>query len=136
MLYCMFLFCRANCHFCKNQKQRQWQKLHPESSQIFFFFCLRTWFRQINKGYILRENYNEKTQTANIFSFIGSLFLSFSLMHWAFLNNRNNVSMGFKWCFNNSKWNGPIDGTEMLLAVHHFLFKLTKWEINGQSIGN
>ena len=35
---------------------------------------------------------------------IGSLFLSFSLIHIAFLNNTNGVSMGYKWCFNNSKW--------------------------------
>ena len=32
--------------------------------------------------------------------------------------------------------NGLINGTEMLLPVHHFLSKLKKWKMNGKWNGN
>ena len=68
-------FCIADCHFYKNQKQKQWK--NNTVSLHEFFFWLRTRFWHNNKVFILWENYNEKTQTANTLSSIGSLFFFF-----------------------------------------------------------
>ena len=114
------LFCLADCHFCKIQKQKQW-KNNTLSLHYCFFFCLRTWFRHNNRVFILRENRNEKTQPANTFSSIGSLFLLIIPMvsQWVINGHRVLIILNE---------NGPINGTEMLLTVHHFLSKLKKWK--------